>query len=74
MAILKEVQPHGNHRCTPPDHPEESYGRGTVWECDDCGKQARLENDQREGWIWVWMLPPEYLPSSRSPKRSSRVI
>ena len=65
MAILKEVKPAGTHRCAPPEHPELTYGPGTVWECDECGKQARLVHDQREGWIWQWMLKEGYLPGNK---------
>jgi len=65
MAILKKVEPAGDHQCEPPANPQKKYGIGTVWECDVCGKQARLEHDQREGWIWLWLLPGKYLPSQR---------
>ena len=66
MAILKKVEPRGDHRCDKPSDPQKRYGRGTIWECDECGNQFRLESDQREGWIWVEMAPENYLPSQRS--------
>jgi len=64
MGILRKVKPTGNHVCQPPKDPENMYGTGTIWECDVCGKQFRLENDQREGWIWVVMLESDYLPGN----------
>lgn len=63
MVILKNVQPASTHRCDTPDPTQ--YGIGTVWGCDTCGRQARLENDQRDGLIWMWLSPSNYLPSRR---------
>lgn len=65
MAILKAVGPRADHVCKTPNNPETQYGIGTVWECNECGKQARLDRD-RDGYVWVWMLRIEYLPSKRS--------
>ena len=61
MPIIYKVVPAGDHSCEPPKEPEKQYGRGTVWACDVCGKQYRLEHDQREGWIWVMMLKEDYI-------------
>ena len=56
--IIHKVEPAGNHRCDPPydPPPETLYGCGTIWQCDVCGKKAKLVYEQREGWIWQWML------------------
>lgn len=64
MAILKKVEPAGNHQCQTPKNPEMDYGAGTVWECDKCWRQAILDHDQREGWIWVWLPKAKYLKDS----------
>ncbi len=68
MSILKVVGPRGDHQCETPKDPEKQYGAGSVWECDECGKQAELQNDQRDGWHWVWILPGDYLPSKIHPR------
>jgi hypothetical protein len=68
MGIVKAVFPKGSHVCQTPKNPEKQYGFGTVWECDECGKQAKLENNQREGWIWVWLVRKDYVPSLRWPR------
>lgn len=67
MAILKNVYPPSSHVCEQPD--PKLYGLGTVWECDICGRQARLTSDQRDGIIWMWLARPDYLPSDRSASR-----
>lgn len=60
MAILKNIQPMGNHCCETPKNPEKEYGAGTIWECDVCKRQAKLVRDYRDGWTWQWLLPENY--------------
>jgi hypothetical protein len=59
MPIIHRVEPAGNHHCDPPYNPkpETIYGAGTIWQCDVCGRKAKLVSDQRDGWIWQWMYP-----------------
>ena len=68
--IIKSVSPAGNHVCHPPHYPEKTYGAGTIWECDDCGKQAKLVYVWREGWIWQWLPEEEYIPHFNNPRRN----
>lgn len=61
MGIVKLVQPPAHHTCAPPPNPEETYGLGTVWACEVCGKQAQLAYDQRDGFTWQWLLNKDYI-------------
>ena len=65
MAILHYVKPEGNHLCEPPKSPEKKYGRGTIWECDECGRQAQLNYDEKDGWVWTFMEGKDYFPRQR---------
>ena len=65
MAILKHVEPNGEHTCEPPKNPEKEYGRGAVWECDGCGKQYVLGVNMYYRFEWFLMLKAAYLPSQR---------
>ena len=45
------------------DFPEidlTKFGYGTIAHCGRCGIKAKLESDQREGDIWVYLYPQEY--------------
>ncbi|WP_321471094.1 hypothetical protein [uncultured Paludibaculum sp.] len=70
MAILKNVQPAATHTCRPPDKPQFTYGAGTVWACDSCGRQARLVEDQRDGWLWMWMNLKDYIKPRKGPEHA----
>ena len=65
MAILRHVDPKSKHKCELPEHPEEKHGEGTVWECNGCGKQFRLDYNHLDEWIWAVMSEANYLPSQR---------
>ena len=68
MAILHYVKPEGNHLhvCEPPESPEKKYGRGTVWECEGCGRQAQLNYDEKDGWVWSSLEGKDYFPRRQS--------
>lgn len=43
MPIIFKTPPNPTHSCELPENPGESYGTGTVFQCDGCGQQYRLD-------------------------------
>jgi ribosomal protein L37AE/L43A len=52
MPYIKAVK---RHECKQPDAKKinKRFDAGTLWQCPTCKKVYRLENDQRDGWIWI---------------------
>ena len=60
MGYVHIVEVPAVHWCSKPHGAEHKYGKGTIWECDVCGKRYVLSykysGDQREsGYYWELM-------------------